>query len=101
MKKGSGKSRFFQFGYVGRAAHRLLPTQDINQATPSAAEALAVTPAQIAAAAVAQQASRPYFALFPDFGIINQIESNANSNYNSFQAILKVREWHRFTSQFT
>src|SRR3984893_13849479 len=101
IEKGLGKSLLLQVGYVGSAAHRLLTTQDINQATPSAAEALAVTPAQIAAAAVAQQASRPYFAQFPDFGIINQIESNGNSNYNSFQAILKVREWHRFTSQFT
>lgn len=101
IEKGLGKSLLLQVGYVGSAAHRLLTTQDINQATPSAAEALAVTPAQIAAAAAAQQASRPYFAQFPDFGIINQIESNGNSNYNSFQAILKVREWHRFTSQFT
>jgi hypothetical protein len=101
IEKGLGKSLLLQVGYVGSAAHRLLTTQDINQAAPSPAEALAATPAEIAAAAAAQQASRPYFAQFPDFGIINQIQSNGNSNYNAFQAILKVREWHRFTSQFT
>jgi hypothetical protein len=101
IEKGLGRSLLLQVGYVGSAAHRLLTTQDINQAAPSPAQALAVTPAEIAAAAAAKQASRPYFAQFPDFGIINQIQSNGNSNYNSFQAILKVREWHRFTSQFT
>jgi hypothetical protein len=101
IEKGLGSSLLLQVGYVGSAAHRLLTTQDINQATPSPAEALAVTPAEIAAAAAAQQASRPYFTQFPDFGIINQIQSNGNSNYNALQAILKVREWHRFTSQFT
>ena len=33
--------------------------------------------------------------------MINQIETNGNSNYNSLQTVVKVREWHRFTSQFT
>jgi hypothetical protein len=101
VEKGIGKELLLQVGYVGSAAHRLLVTTDINQATPSPAEALAVTPAEVAAAAAAQQASRPYFAQFPDFGIINEIGSYGNSNYNSLQAVLKVREWHRFTSQFT
>ena len=66
------------------------PPQDINQPPPG-----------IYATAAAQQAARPYFATFPDFGVINQIETNGNSNYNSLQTVLKVREWHRFTSQFT
>jgi Carboxypeptidase regulatory-like domain/TonB dependent receptor len=101
IEKGIGRSLLLQVGYVGSAAHRLLVTTDINQAALSPAEALAVTPAEVAAAAAAQQASRPYFAQFPDFGIINEIGSYGNSNYNSFQAVLKVREWHRFTSQFT
>jgi hypothetical protein len=101
IEKGLGKNLLLQIGYVGSAAHRLLTTQDINQAALSPAEALAITPAQKAAAAAAQQASRPYFAQFPDFGIINQIQSNGNSNYNALQAILKVNQWHRFSSQFT
>jgi hypothetical protein len=49
---------------------------------------------------VDQQATRPFFALFPDFGVINQIQTSGNSNYNSLQTVLKVREWHRLTSQF-
>jgi hypothetical protein len=101
VEKGIGRSLLLQVGYVGSAAHRLLITTDINQAGLSPLEALATTPTEAAAAAAAQQASRPYYAQFPDFGIINEIGSTGNSNYNSFQAILKVREWHRFTSQFT
>jgi hypothetical protein len=85
IEKALGKSILLQVGYVGSAAHRLLTTQDINQPALSASGT----------------GVRPYAAQFPDFGIINQIESNGNSNYNSFQAVVKVRDWHRFTSQFT
>jgi len=88
LEKGLGKSLFLQVGYVGSAAHRLLTTQDINQ------------PALNATGNVIQS-SRPYYSQFPDFGYINEIEADGNSNYNSLQAVLKVREWHRFTSQFT
>jgi Carboxypeptidase regulatory-like domain/TonB dependent receptor len=101
IEKGLGKELLLQVGYIGSAAHRLLITQDINQAALSPSEAEATTPAEVAAAAAAQQASRPYFAQFPDFGIINEVGSAGNSNYNSLQAVLKVREWHRFSAQFT
>jgi hypothetical protein len=106
IEKGLGKSLLLQVGYVGSAAHRLLTTDDINQeaVSPVLAGNLfnpANTPAETAAAQAALQASRPYFSQFPDFGYINEIESDGNSNYNSLQAILKVREWHRLTAQFT
>jgi Carboxypeptidase regulatory-like domain/TonB dependent receptor len=90
IEKSLGRSVLFQVGYVGSAAHRLMTTADINQPPP----AVYATPA-------AQQAARPYFAQFPDFGVINQIETNGNSNYNSLQTVLKLREWHRFTAQAT
>src|SRR5450755_4390631 len=90
VEKTLGKSLLLQVGYVGSAAHRLMTTADINQPAPG-----------VYASDAAQQAARPFFASFPDFGVINQIETNGNSNYNSLQTILKVREWHRFTSQFT
>jgi Carboxypeptidase regulatory-like domain/TonB dependent receptor len=90
IEKSLGKSLLLQAGYVGSAGHRLMTTQDINQ------PALGVY-----ATSADQQAARPFFSQFPDFGVINQIETNGNSNYNSLQTILKVREWHRFTSQFT
>lgn len=93
VEKGIGKSLLLQVGYVGSAAHHLLTTQDINQA--------ALSPLGSNVSSAAQQANRPLFAKFPDFGIINEVNSNGNSNYNSLQSVLKVREWHRFTSQFT
>jgi hypothetical protein len=88
VEKAIGRSLLLQVGYVGSAAHRLLTTQDINQAALDPSGNLV-------------QSTRPYFSQFPDFGIINEIGSNANSNYNSLQTVLKIREWHRFTSQFT
>jgi len=67
----------------------LMTTADINQPAPA-----------VYASDVAKQAARPFFGPFPDFGVINQIQTNGNSNYNSLQTVLKLREWHRFTSQF-
>jgi hypothetical protein len=90
IEKSLGRSLLWQIGYVGSAGHRLMTTSDINQAA-----------AGIYATAADLQAARPYFAQFPDFGVINEIATNANSNYNSLQTVLKIREWHRFTSQFT
>jgi hypothetical protein len=90
VEKTLGRSLLLQVGYVGSAAHRLMTTADINQPPPG-----------VYASTAAQQAARPYFSQFPDFGVINQIQTNGNSNYNSLQTILKVREWHRFTSQWT
>ncbi len=106
VEKGFGKSLLLQVGYVGSAAHHLLTTQDINQIPLNPALAFKLlsptsTPAQVAAAQVALQASRPFFGQFPDFGIINEVNSNGNSNYNSLQTVAKVREWHRFGAQFT
>jgi len=90
IEKSLGGSLLLQVGYVGSASHRLLTTADINQAPPA-----------VYASDAATQAARPFFARFPDFGVINEIETNGNANYNSLQTILKIRQWHRFTSQFT
>jgi hypothetical protein len=89
VEKSLGRSLVLQVGYVGSAAHRLMTTADINQPTLG-----------IYASDAEQQAARPYFGQFPDFGVINQIQTNGNSNYNSFQTVLKVRDWHHLTSQF-
>jgi len=88
VEKGLGRSLLVQVGYVGSAAHHLLTTQDINQAALNSTGTLV-------------QSTRPFFAQFPDFGIINEVNSNGNSNYNSLQTVAKIREWHRFGAQFT
>src|SRR6266404_3942416 len=90
IEKSLGGSLLLQVGYVGSASHRLMTTADINQPALG-----------IYATDAAQQAARPFFAKFPDFGVINQIETSGNANYNSLQTILKIRGWHRFSGQFT
>ncbi len=41
-----------------------------------------------------------YFAKFPNYAVINQVQSGADSNYNSLQASLRMTSWHGLTSQF-
>lgn len=65
-----------QIGYVGSQGHRLSRFRDINQANPAL----------------------PSGTPFPGFGVINQFESTAFSNYNSLQANLNFRGYHGLTS---
>jgi hypothetical protein len=84
IEKSLGKALLLQVGYVGSMAHHLITAADINQ------PALSTTGTGI----------RPYATQFPNFSVINEIETNGNSNYNSLQTVLKVREWHRLSGQF-
>ncbi len=59
-----------QVGYVGSLGRKLVQTRNINAAIPGAGPV---------------QQRRPYFAQFPTLGVINQLETAANSNYNSLQ----------------
>ncbi len=103
IQNSLGKNFLIQVGYLGSSFHHQMTTADINQPaiSPTLANNLlnAVTPAQKAAAQAAIQASRPYFGRFPNFGVINQVETDGYGNYNSLQTVLKAREWHRFTTQ--
>jgi hypothetical protein len=73
--------------------------QDINQNAPGGDQ----NPGIVTVGANTfsyQQSTRPYFSKFPNFGIINQINSAASSSYNAMQATLKSSSWHGLTSQF-
>lgn len=65
-----------QVGYVGSQGRKLFRYRDINQPDP-----LTGTPSP-----------------FPAFVYINQFESSASSSYNSLQAALNFRDWHRLSS---
>ena len=65
-----------QIGYVGSQGRKLFRYRDINQPNP-----LTGAPSP-----------------FPAFIYINQFESSAASNYNSLQASLNFRDWHRLSS---
>jgi hypothetical protein len=71
-------------GYVGSQGRRLLTMAEINQPSRGDPD-------------TAQQ-RRPY-SQFPNFGIINQIESKGTSNYNSLQTTLKIKDWHGLTGR--
>jgi hypothetical protein len=81
VEKGLGKSLLWQVGYVGSAAHHLLTVADLNQ------PALGI-------------GALPFATRFPNFGVIDELQTAGNSNYHSLQTVLKVREWHRLSSQF-
>ena len=93
VEKSLGNAAVFQIGYVGALAHRLSVMLNINQ-IPLVDTGTNLTPAQ-------QQADRPYFSQYPNFGDINQLQSIGNSNYHSLQSTLKIRSWHGLNSQIS
>jgi carboxypeptidase family protein len=74
-------------GYVGNQARKLVYDHNINQIRPSAA--------------AAANARRPFFAQFPQFSGITEIETAANSSYNALQVSLRTSNWHNLSSQFS
>ena len=87
--------------YVSTGSRHNLVLQDINQSAVVPGERLdqAATPA--GAAFSPQQVTRPYFNQYPNFGIINQINSAATSSYNALQISLRSSAFHGLTSQFS
>jgi outer membrane receptor protein involved in Fe transport len=99
-----------QLGYVGSNGHKLMNFRDINQPTQAAITASDLSFLN-SGACVAQgppvggpNCITPAYSVPNTFGnpsgaeYINQEESSANSNYNAFQASLRLNNWHGFTS---
>ena len=97
------KNTVLQVGYVGSAGRKLFRFRDINQ--PSQAE---ITVADLACNCINDgtvprpfDAAAPLSPLAPNQPFyVNELETNASSNYNSLQVSLLQRNWHRFTQQF-
>ena len=89
-----------QVGYVGTLGRRLLSLRDINQAALGSRfnNSEVVTPS--GGVFSFQQASRPYFSQFPNFGVIDEIQSIGTSSYNGLQTTLRTTSWHGLISQF-
>jgi len=79
VEKTLGGKVMLQVGYVGTEGRRLLSLIDINQLP------------------LGGVGSRPY----PNFGVIDEIQSIGTSNFNSLQALLKTTSWHGITSQLS
>jgi hypothetical protein len=96
IQQSFGPNVMFQIGYVGTNARHLLDVRDINQA------ALGSGNVQIGIGPYSyQQTTRPYFNQFPNYGVINQVESEATSNYDSLQTLLRTTSWHHLSTQMT
>ncbi len=88
-----GQSTVIQVGYVGSLGRKLLIVRDINQLPTSALGAATVK--------ANQQALRPFYAQFPTYGTINEVEDSGNSAYNGVIASIRTSNWHRIISQFS
>ena len=94
IQQSLGSKVIAQVGYIGNESRKLLGTVDINQAatspfgSPSTADQV-----------YAQQASRPYFSQYPNYGNINQLGTIATGNYNSLQTTLRLANFHGITAQ--
>ena len=100
IEQSLGNAWMLNFGYVGTVSRHNLVLQDINQYALGQDQNPATVTGRTATRSPAQQSSRPYFSQFPNFGIINQINSAASSSYNALQVTLRSSSWHGLTSQF-
>jgi hypothetical protein len=66
-----------QVSYVGSHGVKLYRARDLNQAT--------------AGPAATRQERRPLNSQFPEFSVINYLETSANSGYNALQTTIKKR----------
>jgi hypothetical protein len=82
LQRSLGAGAIAQLGYVGSQGRHLRNLVDINQIDIATG-------------------LRPYASEYPNYGVINQVQSEATSNYNSLQALLRFASWHRLTSQLS
>ena len=73
-----------QVGYVGSLGRKLVYTRDINAALPGSGSV---------------QSRRPFNALYPTLGTINQLETASSSNYHSLQVQYTQRTWKGITTK--
>jgi len=88
-----GSNTILQIGYVGSLGRRLFDLRDINMANPG-----------VPATTAAELTRRPRYssaniANAKVIGAINQVESEATSNYNSVQVMLRTSNYHGLTAQ--
>jgi hypothetical protein len=96
IEKTLGKNTILQVGYVGSESRHLVTISDINQPALGSNFISGTN----AAGFSALQQSRPFFGQFPNFGAIDELQSNGTSNYNSLQVVLRTKNWHGLISQF-
>ncbi|MGD0893081.1 MAG: TonB-dependent receptor, partial [Terracidiphilus sp.] len=86
LQRTLGNGVIAQVGYVGSVGRRLRTLLDINQAGLGSGGA---------------NSTRPYYSAYPNYGVINQIQSGGTSNYNGLQASIRAASWHGISSEFS
>ena len=100
VEQSLGRAWQFNVGYVGSASRHNLVLQDINQNALGGDQNTSTVVGPNGLLFPYQQSVRPYFSQYPNFGIINQLNSAASASYNALQATLRSSSWHGLTSQF-
>ena len=100
VEQSLGKAWQLNVGYVGSVSRHNLVLQDINQNALGGDQNTSTVTGPNGYPFPYQQSTRPYFNQFPNFGIINQINSAASSSYNALQVTLRSNSWHGLTGQF-
>ncbi|WP_263352691.1 TonB-dependent receptor domain-containing protein [Acidicapsa acidisoli] len=99
IEQSLGSGWQLNVGYVGSVSRHNLVLQDINQNALGGDQ----NPSTVTVNGntfTYQQSTRPYFSQYPNFGIINQLNSAASASYNALQITLRSNLWHGFTNQF-
>jgi outer membrane receptor protein involved in Fe transport len=100
VEQSLGRAWQLNVGYVGSLSRHNLSLEDVNRSALGSDASTATVTGSNGGTFSYQQSTRPYFSQFPNIGIVNQVNSNANSNYNALQVTLKSSTWHGLTSQF-
>jgi hypothetical protein len=100
LEQSLGHAWLLNVGYAGTVSRHNLVLQDINQNALGGDQNTSMVVGPNGSTFPYQQSTRPYFQQFPNFGIINQINSAAASSYNALQVTLRSSLWHGLSSQF-
>ncbi len=80
VEREIGAGTVVQVGYVGTKGSHLAIMRDINAAAAGTTGSL--------------QSRRPYNALYPELGAIDEMETEGKSRYNALQVSVIQRTWH-------
>ena len=100
IEQSLGHAWLLNVGYAGTVSRHNLVLQDINQNALGGDQNTSMVVGPNGSSFDYQQSTRPNFQQFPNFGIINQINSAAASSFNALQVTLRSNLWHGFTGQF-
>ncbi len=101
VQQSLGHHWIVQVGYVGSEGRRLLILGDINQAALGSGFNSTSVIGPNGGTFSYQQSTRPFFSKYPNFGVINEVQSEGTSNYSSLQTTLRSSQWHGLTAQFS